>query len=106
MFDKKINLKSYDQVGRDLSMEYFSYEYDLDGNWMKLNGRLADNQLKVDIETRGQKRRQTIPVKGKLYPTSIIGLYPAMHGLKSVALTPIRYTMGKLKPLVRLNKKF
>lgn len=82
MFDKKINLKSYDQVGRDLSLECFSYEYDLDGNWMKLNGRLADNQLEVDIETRGQKRRQTIPVKGKLYPTSIIGLYPAMHGLE------------------------
>jgi hypothetical protein len=82
MFDKKINLKSYDQVAGDLSLECFSYEYDLDGNWMKLNGRLADNQLEVDIETRGQKHRQTIPVKGKLYPTSIIGLYPAMHGLE------------------------
>jgi hypothetical protein len=81
MFDKKINLKSHDQVAGDLSMINFKYEYDLDGNQLKLKGRKRDNKLEVSIITKGQERQKTIPVKGKLYPTSIIGLYPAMHGL-------------------------
>lgn len=79
--DKKINLKSHDQVAADLSLKHFVYEYDLDGNILQLNGRMADNILSVDIATQGQKRRQTIPVDGKLYPASIINLYPLMHGL-------------------------
>jgi hypothetical protein len=81
-FEKKINLKSYDQVAADLSLKHFNYEYDLDGNRLKLNGRLKDGKLEVNVETRGQKHRQTIPVADKVYPTSIINLYPLMHGLK------------------------
>jgi hypothetical protein len=81
-FDKKINLKAHDQVAADLSLKYFNYEYDLDGNRLKLNGRLADGKLEVSVETKGQKHRQTIPVADKVYPTSIINLYPLMHGLK------------------------
>ncbi|UCD90855.1 MAG: transglutaminase domain-containing protein [Desulfobacterales bacterium] len=82
MFDKTVNLKSHDQVAEDLSMESFMYEYDLDGNQLKLKGRKKDNKLEVSIITKGQERQKAIPVKGKLYPTSIIGLYPAMHGLE------------------------
>lgn len=81
-FDKNINLKSHDQVAADLSLKNFIYEYDLDGNRLHLSGRMEQNLLDVDIITHGQKRRQTIPVEGKLYPTSIINLYPLMHGLK------------------------
>jgi len=81
-FDKKINLKSYDQVTADLSLKNFIYEYDLDGNLLQLSGRMADNMLDVDITTQGQKHRQTIPVEGNVYPTSIINLYPLMHGLE------------------------
>jgi hypothetical protein len=81
-FDKKINLESYDQVARDLALMNFDYEYDLDGNVLKLQGRRADNTLEVSIETEGQKRRQTVPVEGKVYSTSIINLYPLLHGLE------------------------
>jgi len=81
-FDKKINLNSHDQVAADLSLQNFIYEYDLDGNMLQLSGRMADNMLAVDITTQGQKRQQTIPVEAKLYPTSVINLYPLMHGLE------------------------
>lgn len=81
-FDKKINLKSYDRVAADLSLKHFDYEYDLDGNRLKLKGRQAGSKLDVNIETKGQKHRQTIPVEDKIYPTSIINLYPLMHGLE------------------------
>lgn len=82
MFDKTINLKSYDQVAGDLSLVRFIYDYDYDGNRQTLTGQVEENKLKVEIRTRGQINRQTIPFKDKLYPTSIIGLYPVMYGLE------------------------
>ncbi|UCH20558.1 MAG: transglutaminase domain-containing protein [Deltaproteobacteria bacterium] len=81
MFDKRIKLKSFDRVGNDLSLIRFYYEYDLDGNKLGLKGRKIDNQLEVEILTRGQIHRQIIPLSDKIYPTSVITLYPVMHGL-------------------------
>jgi hypothetical protein len=80
--DKKVVLKSHDRVASDLSLERFNYDFNLDGNRLKLCGRLAGGVLGVEIRTQGQTNRQTIPVEGKLYPTGVIGLYPLFHGLK------------------------
>ena len=38
--------------------------------------------LEVEIVSQGQTERQTIPIEGKLYPTSVIGIYPVLHGLE------------------------
>jgi len=81
-FDKKINLKSCDQVARDLSLKDFNYEYDLDESRLQLIGQRTNSTLEIDIVSHGQKRRQTIPLEGNVYPTSIINLYPLMHGLE------------------------
>nr|MBC8362232.1 hypothetical protein [Candidatus Desulfatibia profunda] len=70
-FDKKINLKSCDQVAGDLSLRHFDYEYDLDDNLLKLTGQRKDSMLEIDIVTQGQQRRQTLTLEGKVYPTSI-----------------------------------
>lgn len=82
MFDKYANLKSYDRVAADLTLRNFAYDYDLDGNKLKLSGKLTDSMLEVEITSRGQSERQTIPVEGDLYPTSVIGMYPVLHGLE------------------------
>ena len=81
-FDKTIDLKSCDQVAPDVTLIQFDYDYDLDGNRLKLTGRQTNNTLEVEIATKGQKRSQTIPLEGKVYPTSVINLYPLIHGLK------------------------
>jgi hypothetical protein len=81
MFDKTIKLKSFDQVAADLSLVRFRYAYDLDGNRLQLRGRRVDQRLEVEIRSRDQTHRQTIALKDKLYPTSVIALYPALHGL-------------------------
>jgi hypothetical protein len=81
-FDKKINLKSYDQVAEDLTLKRFVYDFDMDGNRMKLFGRIADGMLVVEIKTAEQTAQETIPLKGPLYPASVIGLYPVLHGLE------------------------
>jgi len=80
--DKTINLQSFDRVAEDLSLDLFEYDYDMDGNRLKLSGRVTDSRLEVEIETAEQTSRKTIPVNTKLYPTSIIGLYPVLHGLE------------------------
>jgi len=79
--DKQINLKSYDRILSDLSLDSFEYQYNLDGNRLKLVGRNTGKQLDVDIFTQGQTNRKTLPLKETLYPTSIIALYPVLHGL-------------------------
>ncbi len=81
MFDKKIKLKSFDQVDDNLSLIRFNYEYDIDGHKLNLSGQQADNRLEVKILTRGQIAHRIIPLKDKLYPTSVITLYPVMYGL-------------------------
>ncbi|MGD8503815.1 MAG: transglutaminase-like domain-containing protein [Syntrophobacterales bacterium] len=82
MFDKKITLKSYDLVAADLSLRSFAYDYDLDGNILKLTGRFSAGNLEVEVSSRGQTTETSIPVNGKLYPTSIIAMYPVLHGLE------------------------
>ncbi len=80
-FDKQISLKSDDHVAADLSMDHFDYQYNLDGNMLALSGRHDGDTLYVEILSKGQTERQTIPLDDKIYPTSVIGLYPFMHGL-------------------------
>lgn len=81
-FDKKVNLKSYDLVAGDLTLKAFQYAYDLDDSQLKIKGRAAENRLEVEIHSTGQTKVEKIPLKEKIYPTSIIGIYPVIHGLE------------------------
>lgn len=80
--EKKINLKSYDVVKADLSLERFAYDYDMDGNRMKITGHVADGKLFTTVVTAGKPSEQTFPLQGRIYPTSAIVLYPVLHGLE------------------------
>jgi hypothetical protein len=82
MMDKRVILKAYDRVGNDLSLKHFAYDYDLDGNRLKISGRVTEGRLEIDILAEGQTGRRSIPVEEKVYPTSAIGLYPVLHGLE------------------------
>jgi len=81
MMDKKINLKSHDQVGADLTLKRFSYDYVLDESTLKLNGQVVDGRLEVEVISRGQTVRESFRLDQKLYPTSAVGLYPVLQGL-------------------------
>jgi len=81
MMDKKISLKSHDQVGADLTLKRFVYDYVLDESTLKLNGQVVDDRLEVEVITRGQTLRESFRLHQKLYPTSAVGLYPVLQGL-------------------------
>lgn len=78
---KQVTLKARDWVADDLRLERFVYDYDLDGNRLKLMGAVGEGQLVVEREGAGKVARETIPLTGTIYPTSAIGLYPPLQGL-------------------------
>lgn len=80
--DKKVNLESFDVVKADLGIESIHGRYELDGNRLEVRGVMTPGGLDVIVETRGEVARKTIPVTGKLHPTSVIGIYPIVHGLE------------------------
>jgi hypothetical protein len=79
---KQVTLKAKDWVTDELSLQRFAYDYDLDGNKLRLTGTVQNGQLVVERETAGQLTRDTIPLTEALLPTSAIALYPSLHGLE------------------------
>ena len=80
--DKSVNLRSRDWVGPDLQLQRFDYDYNLDGNRLRIRGRRDGDLLVTRLQTGGRETEQTISVDGPLYPTSAIPLYPVLHGLE------------------------
>lgn len=80
--DKKVNLESTDVVYADLSIERIHGVYDLDGNRLEVNGTMTTEGFEVAVKTRDHVDRETLPVRGKLYPSSVIAVYPIVHGLE------------------------
>src|SRR5512134_312626 len=81
-FEKKVQLKSRDVIAGDLTMVDFAYEYNIDGSELKVTGRREAGNLAATIVTGGTPTEQRLPVEGKLYPSSVIALYPVLHGLE------------------------
>jgi hypothetical protein len=80
--DKKVNLESTDVVHADLSIDRIHGEYELDGNRLEVSGTMTREGLDITIESRGEVHRETMPVRDKLYPSSVIAVYPIVHGLE------------------------
>ena len=80
--EKKINLKSRDVVSNDLTLAEFAYEYQIDGSELKVTGRRIGAELAATIVTGGKPMEQRLAVDGKVYPSSVIALYPVVHGLE------------------------
>ena len=80
-YDKRVKLVSRDWVNPDLTINGFVYDYDLDGNHMKLYGVVRNNILDVVIDSSAGRLSESHPLSSPLYPTSVINLYPTFHGL-------------------------
>lgn len=80
--DKQVKLVSLDRVNPDLTLNSFSYDYDLDGNQMKLFGAVSNGILSLIIDSASGEVTETYPLAKSLYPMSAVNLYPVLHGLK------------------------
>ena len=79
---KKVQLKSHDVIAADLTLADFAYEYRIDDSELLVSGRRRDGELTATIVTGGAPNEQRLKVDGKLYPSSVIALYPVLHGLE------------------------
>ncbi len=80
--EKKFRFKSADRVDSNLALQRFEYDYHIDGNDLKLTGEVENNALRVRVITAKNATDQTLPLAGPVYSTSILPLYPLLHGLE------------------------
>jgi transglutaminase-like putative cysteine protease len=79
--EKRINLKSRDVIRDDLTLVEFTYDYHIDGSELRVHGRRETAALAATVVAGGKPTEQRLPIEGPLYPSSIIALYPTLHGL-------------------------
>ena len=80
--DKKVTLKARDRIAGDLTLRDFEYDYDLDGTTLQVTGSRQPGALQTTVVSAGQAIDQSHPAAGKIYPASVIALYPVVHGLE------------------------
>lgn len=103
-FEKRINLRARDVVHADLSLSEFAYDYHIDGSDLRLTGRRDGGGLGVTIVSGGQPTEQRLTVEGKLYPSSVIALYPVLHGLVPGREYRYRVFSGELQGLAEVTQ--
>ena len=80
--EKKITLKARDLVSEELGLLEFDYDYRIDGSELLQSGKRSGSTLQVAIVTGGKPHERNFAVPEKLYPSSVIALYPVVHGLQ------------------------
>jgi hypothetical protein len=103
--DKRINLRSYDRVRADLTLESFRYENEMDGSAMTLAGRPVGDTLLFAVETAGARDERRLALSSPIYPLSVVALRPALRGLE-VGRTD-RYTVfnGETQELAEVEQE-
>jgi len=103
--DKKVKLLAEDWINPDLTLQRFRYDYDMDGNRMRLSGEVVKDELIVQIETAAGSEQRSYKPEVPLYPASIINLYPSYHGLEPGK--EYRYTVfnGETQRLTAVNQR-
>jgi len=103
--EKKIHLKSRDVVASDLTMVDFAYEYNIDGSELRLTGRREGGELAATIVSGGRPNEQRLPVEGRLYPSSVIVLYPVIHGLVVGREHSFRVYNGEIQAVAEVTQR-
>ncbi len=79
--ERKFRMKSIDQIGADLQLVRFDYDYDIDGIRQQVRGEVRDRMLRGEVRTRDNVTAQMLPLSGPLYPAAAMGLFPIRSGL-------------------------
>lgn len=81
-FDKHIALESTDRVRDDLTLEWFSHRYDIDGSRLDLVGETTGTTLTARVTNAGRTTELALPLDGPVYPASAVSLVPLHRGLR------------------------
>lgn len=80
--EKKVNLRTLDRVRADLTLESFRYQYELDGNPMRVEGERDGAELVVRVETGGVRSAQRLRLERGAYPVNALTLLPVLRGMR------------------------
>jgi hypothetical protein len=103
--EKKINLRSRDLIRHDLTLVEFAYAYQIDGSELKVSGRRDPRELVATIVTGGKPTEQRLPVEGRLYSSSVIILYPVLHGLEIGREHSYHVYNGELQAIAEVTQR-
>lgn len=103
--EKRINLKSRDVVRGDLTLVEFAYDYHIDGSDLKVTGKREEGALAATIVNAGVSTPQRLPVEGRLYPSSVIALYPAISGLEKGREYSFQVYSGETQSLADVTQR-
>jgi hypothetical protein len=79
--DKRVNLRALDRVRPDLTLEHFSYRYELDGSLLEVEGNADAQAIRFAVLASGAREARHIALEHGVYPASAIALLPALRGL-------------------------
>lgn len=80
--DKRIRLHALDRVLPDLTLEAFRYEHQIDGSRMAVAGEADAAEIRFTVNAAGGSETKSFKPKGKVYPSSALGLLPVAEGMK------------------------
>lgn len=103
--EKIINLKSRDVIRDDLTLVEFAYDYHIDGAELKVSGKREGGTLAATIVTAGKPTEQRLPTEGPIYPSSVIALYPALHGLEIDREYRYRVYNGETQAIAEITQR-
>lgn len=81
-FEKRIEWRSRDVVGPDLSLLRFEGESIMDGNRLGFSGSVEGSRLRVFLDNAGVAHERELPVTQPILPASAINIFPLLRGLQ------------------------
>ncbi|HVO67780.1 MAG TPA: transglutaminase-like domain-containing protein [Syntrophales bacterium] len=79
--DKQISMKSDDKVRSDLTLVSFRYEQKMDEKLLIIDGKTTEHKLMINQKSGNEEKTADFDLKGSIYPSSIINLYPVLQGM-------------------------
>lgn len=103
--DKRVNLRALDRVRPDLTLERFSYRYELDGSLLEVEGRSDAQALHFVVSASGAREEHRLALERGIFPASAIAMLPALRGL--ALEREYRYTVfqGETQTLAEVEQK-
>ena len=101
---KKVSMKSSDIIRPDLTLVSFHYKQSIDEKTIVLDGKFAEDTLKITQQGGDQVKTFEEKVYGPIYPASLINLYPVLHGLNIGAKYVYRVFDPQVQAVVEVSQ--
>lgn len=79
-FSREATSKESYLVKSDLAIQSFTSESRIDGSPLVLKGEVTPKGVRVTVESGDGKKERTLKLKGSVYPSQALNVYPLMHG--------------------------